>query len=495
MLCAGLACVASAHVVGAQSERQAPVVQDAPLYDHPSWYRGPAADAPPPLPFPPLDQIPPVAMPDPALCISDPLGATSVIFHDAKTGLTVELPGDPWGLTGSGSVRGFGGSDGRSGWEHGGRAFEDRTQVLDTSEFPFRINAKAVMRRGENFSTCSASLIDAEVALLAGHCIYDPAGGYWDEIFIIPGWDGEGQHVPPPPDDVLNPYGWASGTQYLVGADWVSDGNYDRDMGVVALTRAVGMVTGWFGHAWGGTCPDIQARTYYNASYPGPVQCYNGAEMWIWHGTFDACPSNQLEIFTTAGCHSEVQNGMSGSSAYYVVEPERYAHAVCSNHLGSSAGRFCKMWQGFNTLLTPFINGTARGAALDIQPLDCNGPASALPGNVVVLNHLCTNPTNLDPPQQSYTFTWYLSGDEHITTADTALSTRSVQLNLGSLALDPAGAMARVVTMPPVQIPANTPPGTYWLGVIYDPATDNMPGNNAATTWDAHQILVGSSSP
>jgi hypothetical protein len=41
-----------------------------------------------------------------------------------------------------------------------------------------------------------------------------------------------------------------------------------------------------------------------------------------------------------------------------------------------------------------------------------------------------------------------------------------------------------------VSIPENTPPGTYWLGVTYDAATDGNSGNNDSSYWDAQQITV-----
>mgnify|MGYP001113882739 CR=1 FL=1 len=41
-------------------------------------------------------------------------------------------------------------------------------------------------------------------------------------------------------------------------------------------------------------------------------------------------------------------------------------------------------------------------------------------------------------------------------------------------------------------IPANTPPGTYYLGVIYDNATDTNAGDNDSDGWDALRITVTS---
>jgi len=46
------------------------------------------------------------------------------------------------------------------------------------------------------------------------------------------------------------------------------------------------------------------------------------------------------------------------------------------------------------------------------------------------------------------------------------------------------------VNMVPVTIPSNTPPGNYYLGVIYDNATDGNTANNDSDGWDAVPITV-----
>ena len=41
-----------------------------------------------------------------------------------------------------------------------------------------------------------------------------------------------------------------------------------------------------------------------------------------------------------------------------------------------------------------------------------------------------------------------------------------------------------------VTIPSNTPPGNYYLGLIYDNATDGNTSNNDTDGWDAVAITV-----
>jgi hypothetical protein len=142
------------------------------------------------------------------------------------------------------------------------------------------------------------------------------------------------------------------------------------------------------------------------------------------------------------------------------------------------------MWQGFDTALTVAINLVARGTVLDIQPLDCNGKAKVAPGGMINMTHLSVNASDFDPPSQTYTFTWYLSDNDTITTADTPLTTRNVVWDHDAMS-------AATFASTGVPIPLNTPNGTYWLGVIYDSGTDSSPDNNISTFWDAHKVIVG----
>jgi len=155
--------------------------------------------------------------------------------------------------------------------------------------------------------------------------------------------------------------------------------------------------------------------------------------------------------------------------------PDRYSLPSNFAPRGIALGRFCD---------TGLFIDVARGNELDIQPLNCTGSMTTVrAGQVLDMAHLSVNATNFDPPGRTYTYTWYLSDNEYITTDDTPLTTRSTVWDRGAM-----GAATFVSTG--VLIPANTPAGTYWIGVIYDAGTDGVPENNAATTWDAHRTTV-----
>src|SRR5690606_12762579 len=121
------------------------------------------------------------------------------------------------------------------------------------------------------------------------------------------------------------------------------------DVGLaLCYDRSVGMLTGWFGWAWGFDCATNLGRTYNNASYPAE-SCsgglHTGRDMYYWFGDFDSCVTdNRLQIDTTSGCLTAVWGGMSGSSAYYIDGDSRFAHAVCSTSDRATYGRWAKQW-------------------------------------------------------------------------------------------------------------------------------------------------------
>jgi V8-like Glu-specific endopeptidase len=436
---------------------------------------------------PPIHQIPPMPMPYPPEIkdLPKPTDAESGVYYDATTGETVVVPLEP--SSRSEEIVQDGGYNGADGGHGGSELFPatfcDMFQITNTGGFPWRMNAKLVMRFGSNWYVASGTMRDAETVLTAGHCVYDYGGYGWaDEIWVYPGWDGD--------DTSHNAenYGLGHGTHFASLVGWTHHGNFDYDLGVIEITRGVGMLTGWFGWSYGGSCDWHKSQIYNNASYPAencPISgLHNGKDMYNWHGHFDSCPGHQLQLNTGGGhCFDTVWGGMSGSGAYY-IDGGRYVHAVCSTSNRYDIGRYCEEWESFvNYTNNTFIPG-ARGSAFDLQALDVNAePATIKQGNkTTLLNHLGTNPTN-GSANDLWTFRVYLSTNDNISTADTLLSTQSYVWNFG--------AMSSVrVNMAMVTIPYNTPPGDYWIGVIYDAATDGYYVNNDTDGWDAVPIHV-----
>jgi hypothetical protein len=427
-----------------------------------------------------------------------------VQFFDAETGETHILPArfgmQPFGQGGEPFV---GVDGGIAGGVVGAESSDPGMgTMVDTTEslYPARVNCKVAMRfatnvGGSSWFVCSGTMIDAETVLLAAHCVYwrfDPSRpsilvGRAEEVYVFPGWDGNGDATSNA-GGIYNSYGYARGTQYLVGSNYINSGDLDADLANVRLTRAVGFLTGWHGYAWGQSCNTIQNRTYFNYSFPaegcGTAGLHTGADMKYWDGDIDSCPDNQMQIDTTPGCFTAVWGGMSGSSMYYISDGNRYAHAVCSTSNRSTRGKWAINWEAYKNDMVDFITDT-RGSAFDLQALDCNfSPTNIAAGDLITSgSFLAVNPTNNNPANRTYTFRVYRSTNSDISTSDTLLHT-------GTFTWDFAAMSSVRVNMGDFTIPGSTTPGNYFLGVILDPATDDNDTNSDTDEWDAVAITV-----
>jgi hypothetical protein len=447
-------------------------------------------DAPAPRPnHPPISEIPPMPMPNDRpgiLNLPASEGPGQGVIHDLRTGETILVPAEPGpALEGFQRGGGYAGADGGGGTENWAASFSPMIHMTNTQDFPWRMNVKVVMRFGTAWFVCSGTMRDAGVVLTAGHCVYDHGNSSWaDEIWVYPGWDGVAE-----PPSVVNPYGYGHAAD-LMGAwtGWIEDGNWDNDVGYVGFGRAVGMLTGWFAWVHGGSCDWHKATGYHNASYPqqacGIPGLHNGRDMYYWSGYFDDCPDNQLQLNTTPGCFTAVWGGMSGSGAYFIEGDTRYVHAVCSTSNRSTEAKYCRQWDDWVNFGENDFIPSVRGSNFDLQPLDQNvQPETIRQGeSTTLLNHLATNPTN-GYASDTYIYRVYLSSNDNINTSDTLLSVQSYDWYFA-----PVSSVR--VNMGMVTIPYGTPPGDYWIGVIYDSATDGNSSNNNMAGWDAARIHV-----
>jgi V8-like Glu-specific endopeptidase len=450
---------------------------------------------------PPIDEIPPMPMPQSRpRSDSDPNLPTYLLSHDVRTERTRAIaPSVASGLAG-GEAPGFSGADGaKSTADHAfGKGFGQMQQITNTQDFPWRMNVKLVMHfidqsGNDQWFVCSGSMADAETVLTAGHCVYarSPNGinifDWAEDVYVYAGWDGTGNQFDHP-DDVVNPYGRAVAVQFLTSNAWIDDGDFDYDMGLIRVTRGVGMMTGWFGWAWGYDCDTIQGRTYNNSSYPAE-NCggglHTGRDMYYWNGDIDRCPGNQLEIDTPGNCLDSFWGGMSGSAAYYFNDnDDRLAHAVVSNSdLDDSSGRFAKMTENFKDAMLDFENDS-RGDSFDLQALRTRvAPDIVTAGDTLTdRSHLAINPTNGEK-NATFDFGVYLSDNNNISETDTLLSSQFYDRDFGPMS-------SVNLNMDDLTIPYNTPSGDYWIGVVYEAETDGNFDNNDSDLWDADPITV-----
>jgi hypothetical protein len=449
-------------------------------------------DEPLPRPnHPPIDQIPPMPMPQDTDELPASEGPGLGTLYNAVTGETIVSPVDETALLGGFQQGGsYSGADGGGGIEELPMTFNNMYKITNTGASPWRMNAKLVMRfedagGNDHWYVCSGTMRDAETALTAGHCVYDRSHGYgWaKEIWVYPGWDGDEE------SDNAENYGRGHGTYFGSWTGWTQNGDWNYDVGIIGVTRAVGMLTGWYGWAYGGSCDWHKSQTYNNPSYPaepcGEPGLHNGRDMYYWYGHFDSCPSwNRLQIDTSGGCYNAGWGGMSGSGAYYIDGGNRYVHAFASTSDRSTYARYSRQWESWVNWNNNVFIPNVRGSAFDLQALDVNAEPETIKqgGSTTLLNHLAANPTD-GSASGTWTVRVYLSTNDYISSGDTLLSTQYYTWNF-----NPMSSVR--VNMAMVTIPYNTPQGDYWIGVIYDPATDGNSANNDASGWDAVPIHV-----
>jgi len=466
------------------------------------------------LPHPPIDQIPFMPMPEPPAPGIQPIGGESTMtFHDSIANETHELALNQsstrslGGQSIEGDYPGFGNTIDNS--DELGRSFGNMTLAGGLDTWPRSGNVKLVARFTDvngiqRWFVCSGSMQDPGVVLTAAHCVYarTPNGivinDWADIIYVYPAWDGvsnNGQFSAPDSSEVIQNFGYAFGSAFLAGTNYINNGDTDSDNGLIRISRGssrnIGMLTGWFAWAWGQSCGTIQSRTYNNFSYPAE-NCptpglHNGGDMYYWAGSIDACPGNQMQLNTGGGnCLDTVWGGMSGSGMYYIDGDNRYVHSVASTSNRFDRGYYCKLWETFVNDMQDFENAT-RGVSFDLEPLRfrAGGSTSVLQGQSLDSQATVSmvNATNNNPAADTYQLKVYLSTNNNISTGDTLLATWNYNTDFAAM-------QTRTFNVPAPIIPLDTPPGNYFIGVILDTGDDTISANNDTDTWDAQEITV-----
>jgi len=117
---------------------------------------------------------------------------------------------------------------------------DDRYRVGDMTEYPFRTIGYLLARYGEDFSSCTATLIGKQHILTAAHCVYDRnSSSFPQELMFYPAFDIDEQ-----------PFG-AFGVRkaYLLKEAMTNGGTFDAttDYAVAELVSTPGEFLGWLG--------------------------------------------------------------------------------------------------------------------------------------------------------------------------------------------------------------------------------------------------------
>ncbi len=445
---------------------------------------------------PPIDQIP--AMPMPHVLEMPPaqgMGIGSPVVYDLATGVETVLPVSAGSRAESGKGVGFNGADMADSFEDyaGSRSFGTMSHV-DEGAFPWRMNAKLVMRFVDEggtarFFVASGSMADAETVLTAGHVVYarSPNGiainDWATDVWVYPGWDGVGST-----NEFSGNWGEANSTGLGSWTGWTQNGDFNRDLGFVRVNRAVGMLTGWYGWWWGGDCASVMSRSYNVGSYPAEGcggGLHNGRDQYYWWGTYDSCPGQQVQTLTTPGCLTAQWGGMSGGGSYFIDgNGDRFVHAVISNSNNATFANHVKQWESWSDYRVDFVNGS-RGSTFDIQALQARySDSTPTAGQTITGEFDAPNPTNANPGSDTYTFRHYISTNDFISSFDTQIG-GSWFYNYNYSSMENVRVNPHSIT-----IPIGTPTGDYWLGVEMDPATDAFDSNDNTQGWDSFAVSV-----
>jgi len=441
----------------------------------------------------------PVPMPNADLQAPKSVPPGHVLSHNVETGKTelIRVLSGPSSSEGGNTSAEFPGLYGDS-YDNDERTFSNLSLVGSPDTFPRSAACRLRMQftdTGGNQWIFSGSgwLIDAETLLTAGHCVYLQTfvdnGGTTRTINDWADW----MQVFPGSHQGIDNWGRADATNFNAFTGWTNNGSFDWDIGMVRISRAVGMLAGWTGWAYDGSCSWIQDETYHNFSYPGGTTAcptHNGADMYYRSGQFDSCPGNQLHIDTTAGCFTTSHPGMSGSGYYYKDEADaRWVHAIHSNGNESDSSNAAKIWGSLNDYLADTWVPGSRGSTFDLQTMYMRNTGGLEEGDAVDAGSTISDMkiTTANPTNGTDSGTWhvdlYLSTDDNINTSDTLLDAQSYTWNYS--AMDEVN-----VNLGSFQLPIGLSSGTYWIGARLQSGTDGTSGNNETSGWDAFEIYV-----
>ena len=122
--------------------------------------------------------------------------------------------------------------------------------------YPYSACGKLFLTQGQAVARGSAAMISANIALTAGHCVYNQ--GVWStRVQFCPGWGHRSSTDPV----------YAVNYDYLAcWTAWSQNGNVAFDYGMIWFDSAPGNTTGWLGTLWNASTAN---RLWDAVGYPG----------------------------------------------------------------------------------------------------------------------------------------------------------------------------------------------------------------------------------
>jgi V8-like Glu-specific endopeptidase len=191
--------------------------------------------------------------------------------------------------------------------------FDDRTQIINTSDYPWRVHASLLITGADNNLYLGTGwFIGPHTLITAGHCVFihapGTAGHGWvRSIKVMPGRNG----------DTL-PFGSATSTDFRSVSGWINNGDENYDYAAIRIPTELGNSVGWFGFGVYAD-NDLLASTANISGYPGDKP---SGTQWFHAREVSSVNSRKVYYFT------DTMGGQSGSAVYRIIDGRHYGIAI-----------------------------------------------------------------------------------------------------------------------------------------------------------------------
>jgi len=375
------------------------------------------------------------------------------------------------------------------GWIVGRNLSDEVGEGMDTdfgtfskktsTAFPWSAQCRIFFQQGGSGYVCSGTLIDAKHVITVGHCVHEGSGGSWStNVVVAPRWDGD-----------ANAFGSANGIALAASAGWKSSSNYNDDMGWIRLDRPVGFLTGWLGSFYNSSNSFWDDTTFHLAGFPGTVS-----------NTFPSAPNalyyafgswNNIQTYQVSTVYPTFDDfgGISGAGVYYIdSSSNRYvggAHSHSTNYGFFIDRTSTRNTQGkYEFFHNSFKKNGYSSTQVDYVPLKVRTSSTTIARGSAFpsMTYYVGNSSLFNPASATVGVDVYISSNDNISEADTRIQQHTFTHNFGK-------QTGVTITANGVTVPASTPLGTRYIGIIVTSA-DADASNNDTDGWDAQKITV-----
>ena len=293
---------------------------------------------------------------------------------------------------------------------------------------------------------------------------------FWSEnVVVIPAYN-----------DGYIPFGAANGISLHTWSGWATYGDFDDDIGLIALDRPVGALAGWLGFGFENNCYFFTTEDFVHNGYPAESP-YNGERMYTQGGNYDGCQFNMGGWYGEQLSYARYlyggQSGTGSANDDYVLAVVSNGNLYISNDVRINPTKFIDL----NTWIDEDHPST-----YDLIPLGVTASPTNITAGEAFSSMSFVVFNNADVPWSGTTgYSIYLSTDNTISTGDTLIGTGSFEYSFS------AKSRVTVHHITPAIIPVSIMGGTYYVGVIIN-NSDYNPSNNYSDGWDAAKVTVNS---